>query len=74
MRFVKEVYIHNRVTFDENEKDTLCSAIKIITAVRNSNACSCGTEDLYLDQMCGTITKGISELLDNYSNEYPRED
>lgn len=73
MKFVKEIYIHNRVTFEENEKDTLCSAYKIISTVRNNNIRGCGAEDSYLNQICDTTLKGISELLDNYSNEYPNK-
>ena len=38
--------------------------------VRNNNIHSCGTEDEYLSEKCNEIIKGISELLDNYSNKY----
>ena len=70
MKFVKESYIHNRLIFEECEKDTLQSAVNIISMVRNNNIHSCDAEDEYLTKKCEEIIKGISELLDNYSNEY----
>lgn len=73
MKLTKETYIHNCLIFDESEKDILLSTVKIISAVRNSNIHSCGSEDTYLNEICNAIIKGIPELLDNYSNEYPDE-
>ena len=70
MKLVKETYIHNRLFFEESEKDILLSTVKIISTVRNNNIHSCGAEDTYLNEICDAITKGITELLDNYSNEY----
>lgn len=71
MELVKKTYIHNRLVFTENERDTLCSAVKIVSAVRNNNIHSSGAEDTYLNEICDAIINGIPELLDNYSNEYP---
>lgn len=71
MKLTKEAYIHNRLIFEENEKDTLWLAAGIIDAVRDNNACSGGATDTHLREICDSIFKGISELLDNYSNEYP---
>lgn len=71
MKLTKETYIHNRIVFEESERDILCSTVKIISAIRNSNIHSCGAEDTYLTEICDAIIYGIPELLYNYSNEYP---
>lgn len=71
MRLAKESFIHNRLTFDDGEKDVLTSAYKIVDTVRTANIHSNGAEDDYLLDKCNDILKGISELLDNYTNEYP---
>lgn len=71
MELVKETYIHNHLVFTELERDTLCSAVKIVSAVRYNNIHSCGAEDAYLNEICNAIISRIPELLDNYSNEYP---
>lgn len=73
MKLRKETYIHNQLVFNEVERDTLCSASKIITSIRQENIHSCGAEDSYLNDLCETILDGISELLDNYANEYATE-
>lgn len=73
MKFIRERFIHSRIQFDEAEKDTLISAHKIVSNVRETNAHGY-TEDDYLRVRCTEILKGISELLDNYSNEYMEEE
>lgn len=73
MRIIKQRFIHNHIVFDEIEKDILTSACKIVSNVREINAHGY-TEDDYLRNRCTEIMKGISELLDNYSNEYPDEE
>ena len=70
MRLTKESFIHNRLTFDDVEKDVLTSAYKIVDTVRTADIHSSGAEDYYLLDKCNDILKGISELLDNYTNEY----
>lgn len=67
MKLRKETYIHNQLVFNEVERDTLCSASKIITSIRQENE----SEDIYLNALCEALLHGISELLDNYANEYP---
>lgn len=71
MKLTKEVFIHNRITFEETERDILSSAYKIVANIRNENIHSCGADDTYLHDQCTNIMNGISELLDNYTNEYP---
>lgn len=71
MKLKKELYIHNQLILDEIEKDILTSAYKIIESIRSANIHSCGAEDSYLNEECKTILSCISELLDNYTNEYP---
>lgn len=73
MKLIKETYIHNRLVFEESEKDILLSTVKIISAIRHNNIHSSGAEDTYLNEVCDAIIKGIPELLDNYSNNYPDE-
>ena len=71
MKLKKESFIHSRLTFDDIEKDVLTSAYKIIDMARTANIHSSGAEDDYLLDRCNDILNGISELLDNYTNEYP---
>ena len=71
MKLTKEIYVHNRLSFEESEKDILNSAIKIISNIQKENTHSCGAEDDFLSHECDAILKGITELLNNYSNEYP---
>ena len=73
MKLTKKIYIHNSLEFDALEKTTLIEASKIISAIREQNIHSCGAEDTYLNDICNSITTGISELLDRYSNEYSNE-
>ena len=73
MKLTKETFIHNRLAFDDVEKDVLTSAYKIVDTVRTANIHSSGAEDDYLLDKCNDILNGISELLDNYTNEYPNK-
>ena len=73
MKLIKNTYIHNHLFFDEIERDILISASKIVSAIRNENIHSSGTEDVYLNEKCESVLMGLSELLDNYSNEYAEE-
>ena len=72
MNLVRERYIHSHLQFDEAEKDILTSACKIVSKVRDLNVRGY-KEDEYLRERCTEIVKGISELLNNYSNEYMEE-
>ena len=71
MKLTKEPFIHNRLAFDDVEKDVLTSAYKIVDAVLTANIHSSGAEDDYLHEKCNDILNGLSELLDHYTNEYP---
>lgn len=71
MKLVKEHFIHNKITFDSTEKEVLNTTYKIIEALRRENTQSMGAEDDYITEKCNAILCGISELLDNYTNEYP---
>lgn len=71
MKLIKKPFIHNKIIFDSTERDVLTTAYKIIEAVRTENTHSSGAEDDYLLDKCNDILNGISELLDNYTNEYP---
>lgn len=73
MKLIKNPYIHNHLSFDEIERDILISASKIVSAIRTENIHSSGAEDVYLTEKCVSVLMGISELLDNYSNEYAEE-
>ena len=73
MKLIKNTYIHNHLFFDEVEHDVLISASKIVSAIRNENIHSSGAEDVYLTEKCDSVLMGLSELLDNYSNEYAEE-
>lgn len=73
MKLMKETYVHNRLTFDETERDVLINAHKIISSVKQQNIHSSGAEDDFLSDRCTEILNGISELLDNYRNEYPEK-
>ena len=73
MKLKKETFIHNCLTFDDIEKDVLISAYKIVDTARTANIHSSGAEDDYLLDKCNDILIGISELLDNYTNEYPNK-
>ena len=73
MKLIKNTYIHNHLFFDEIERDILISASKIVSAIRNENIHSSGAEDVYLNEKCESVLMGLSELLDNYSNEYAEE-
>ena len=73
MKLIKNIYIHNHLFFDEIEHDILISASKIVSAIRNENIHSSGAEDVYLTEKCDSVLVGLSELLDNYSNEYAEE-
>lgn len=73
MKLIKNTYIHNHLSFDEIECDILISASKIVSAIRNENIHSSGAEDVYLTEKCDSVLMGLSELLDNYSNEYAEE-
>lgn len=73
MKLIKNTYIHNHLFFDEIERDILISASKIVSAIRNENIHSSGAEDTYLTEKCVSVLAGLSELLDNYSNEYAGE-
>ena len=73
MKLIKNAYIHNHLSFSEAEQDILISASKIVSAVRNENIHSSGAEDTYLTEKCVSVLVGLSELLDNYSNEYVGE-
>ena len=73
MKLIKNAYIHNYLSFSEAEQDILISASKIVSAIRNENIHSSGTEDVYLTEKCDSVIKGLSELLNNYSNEYAEE-
>ena len=73
MKLIKNTYIHNHLFFDEIERDILISASKIVSAIRNENIHSSGAEDVYLNEKCESVLMGLSELLDNYSNEYAGE-
>ena len=71
MKLIKEPFIHNKIIFDSTERDVLTTTYKIIEAIRAENTHSIGAEDDYLLDRCNDILNGISELLDNYTNEYP---
>ena len=73
MKLIKNTYIHNHLFFDEIERDILISASKIVSAIRNENIHNSGAEDIYLTEKCDSILVSLSELLDNYSNEYAEE-
>ena len=73
MKLIKNTYIHNHLFFDEIERDILISANKIVSTIRNENIHSSGAEDIYLTEKCDSILMGLSELLNNYSNEYAGE-
>ena len=73
MKLIKNTYIHNHLFFNEVEHDILISASKIVSAIRNENIHSSGAEDIYLTEKCDSILVSLSELLDNYSNEYAEE-
>ena len=73
MKLIKDTYIHNHLFFDEIERDILISASKIVSAIRNENIHSSGAEDVYLTEKCDSVLIGLSELLNNYSNEYVGE-
>ena len=73
MKLIKNTYIHNHLFFDEIEHDILISASKIVSAIRNENIHSSGAEDTYLTDKCDSVLVGLSELLNNYSNEYAEE-
>ena len=73
MKLIKNIYIHNHLFFDEIERDILISAGKIVSAIRNENIHSSGAEDIYLTEKCDSVLIGLSELLNNYSNEYVGE-
>ena len=73
MKLIKNIYIHNHLFFDEIERDILISASKIVSAIHNENIHSSGAEDIYLTEKCNSVLVGLSELLDNYSNEYTEE-
>ena len=73
MKLIKNPYIHNHLSLDEIECDILISASKIVSAIRNENIHSSGAEDVYLTEKCDSVLVGLSELLDNYSNEYAEE-
>lgn len=73
MKLIKNAYIHNRLSFSEAERDILISASKIVSAIRNENIHSSGAEDTYLTDKCVSVLEGLSELLADYSNEYPGE-
>lgn len=74
MKLTKEIFVHNRLYFDETEVDALTTASKIISKVRQENIHSSGAEDEYLNRRCEDILEGIAELLDSYSNEYTEND
>lgn len=71
MKLTKNCYIHSQLTFDTTEKDVLTTARKIIETVRFENIHSSGADDDYITEKCDAILDGISELLDDYTNEYP---
>lgn len=71
MKLTKECFIHSKITFDSTEKDVLTTTRKIIENICFTNTHSSGAEDDYLREKCEDILKGIDELLDNYTNEYP---
>ena len=73
MKLIKDTYIHNHLFFDEIERDILISASKIVSAIRNENIHSSGAEDVYLTEKCDSVLISLSELLNNYSNEYVGE-
>ena len=73
MKLIKNVYIHNHLSFSEAERDILISASKIVSAIRNENIHSSGAEDTYLTDKCVSVLEGLSELLADYSNEYAGE-
>ena len=73
MKLIKNPYIHNHLSFDKIERDILISASKIVSAIRTENIYSSGAEDVYLTEKCDSVLMNISELLDNYSNEYAEE-
>ena len=73
MKLIKNAYIHNHLFFSEAERDILISASKIVSAIRNENIHSSGAEDTYLTDKCVSVLEGLSELLDDYSNEYAGE-
>ena len=73
MKLIKNAYIHNHLSFSEAERDILISASKIVSAIRNENIHSSGAEDTYLTEKCDSVIKSLSELLNNYSNEYAEE-
>ena len=73
MKLIKNIYIHNHLSFSEAERDILISASKIVSAIRNENIHSSGAEDTYLTDKCESVLAGLSELLADYSNEYAGE-
>ena len=73
MKLIKNIYIHNHLSFSEAERDILISASKIVSAIRNENIHSSGAEDTYLTDKCESVLAGLSELLADYSNEYTGE-
>ena len=48
MKLIKNAYIHNHLSFSEAERDTLTSASKIVSAIRNENIHSSSAEDTQL--------------------------
>lgn len=73
MKLTKELFIHNRISFDEAETDILNGAYKIISKLRYENIHSSGTEDSYIDEQCKNILEGIENFLQDYKNEYPEK-
>lgn len=70
MKLTKECLIRNKIEFDLEERKALIAAYNIVEAVIIESRHSTHAADEYIIRKCTDILGGISELLDNYSNEY----
>lgn len=73
MELTKKYYVRNQLIFNAAERETLTAAYNIVENVRSENLLSSGSADDYITKKCDAILNGISELLDNYTNEYPEK-
>lgn len=73
MIFIEETYVHNQLVLDEEERNILISASKIISDIQQANTDNDGAKDGYLFDLCADTLNNISQLLDNYHNSYPND-